>query len=364
MLPNDITYGTQVFSCNCSECLTGVLLPDSGGGISSYQLPIQFPHQSIPSPSRSSPLIQQKLPKFQVIHIVVRDVQWWIGIICTANTLTVGSNGKYDLSSSVQADPTTMVWNKEDSEWQLSMAVYEELAVFFAGQDDVHVSLDGAILFNPNWATKGHMYLEDASKAKPTAATLNDDDDETGGFSSKAKQHSYSCCFLLSEEVVLDLTVVEEQSYYKVPPTYVNLMAKDFLRRGKQKFASLPPEHPMFVDLTKTGSPILNVSEHCCRGTFGVWDLRRSLPASQFCVVTMSYTSLKPKVTATTSLKAHPASTTSLKPNLTPATSLKPKPTSATSLCWGYSYQYISHVAAYSYTSVASQSTEIMRLVL
>lgn len=67
-----------------------------------------------------------------------------------------------------------------------------ELVAFFAGQDDVRVSLDGAIHFNPEWATEGRYFppdffsvimalLEDACNGELTAAVLHDDDDEMGG---------------------------------------------------------------------------------------------------------------------------------------------------------------------------------------
>ncbi|KAJ3927609.1 MAG: hypothetical protein NXY57DRAFT_1042278 [Lentinula lateritia] len=126
------------------------------------------------------------------------------------------------MGSSVQANPATMVWNEEDGEWQLSTAVYEELVAFFAGQDDVHVSLDGEIHFNPQWATE-----EDASNAEIMAATLNDDDDETG-----------------------DTTLVETSPLESgAQHMYVDLTTEDFPR--KEKLASLPQDHEMFVDLTQ-----------------------------------------------------------------------------------------------------------------
>ncbi|KAJ3925825.1 MAG: hypothetical protein NXY57DRAFT_967231 [Lentinula lateritia] len=143
-------------------------------------------------------------------------------------------------SSTVQANPATMVWNEEDGEWQLSTAVYQELVAFFAGQDDVHVPLDGAIHFNPKWATE-----ENESNGKLTTTVLNDDGDEMGDITLVENSPPK-----LDDDMSVDLTVVEGPSYSKVQPMYVDLTAEDFPRRGKQKLASLPPDHEMFVDLT------------------------------------------------------------------------------------------------------------------
>ncbi|KAJ3927529.1 MAG: hypothetical protein NXY57DRAFT_1042344 [Lentinula lateritia] len=135
-------------------------------------------------------------------------------------TLNEGRTG-----SSVQANPPTMVWNEEEGEWQLSTAVYEELVAFFAGQDDVRVSLDGAIHFNPEWATE-----EDACNGELTAAVLHDDDDEMGDTTLVETSPPK-----LGDDMVIDLTAIEETSYSKVQHMYIDLTGEGFPRRGKQK---------------------------------------------------------------------------------------------------------------------------------
>ncbi|KAJ4472768.1 hypothetical protein C8J55DRAFT_490981 [Lentinula edodes] len=136
--------------------------------------------------------------------------------------LTLNESG----SSSVQANPATMVWNEEDGEWQLSMAVYEELVAFFAGQDNVHVSMDGAIHFNPMWAT-----AESASNDEVMAVTLHDNNDNGTGDTTLVETSPLD----LGNDAIIDLTVAEGPFYSKVQHMYVDLTMEDFPRQEKCK---------------------------------------------------------------------------------------------------------------------------------
>ncbi|KAJ3891733.1 hypothetical protein GG344DRAFT_76655 [Lentinula edodes] len=176
------------------------------------------------------------------------------GVVQILSELTLNESG----SSSLQANPATMVWNEEDGEWQLSTAVYEELVAFFAGQDDVHVSLDGAIHFNPTWATE-----ENASDEELMAVAPNDDGDDGTGDITLVETSPLE----LGDNEIIDLTEAEGPFYSKVQHMYVDLTAEDFPRREKRKLASLPQDHEMFVDLTQPTCPILS-EEVSGRGTF------------------------------------------------------------------------------------------------
>ncbi|KAJ4469361.1 hypothetical protein C8J55DRAFT_564442 [Lentinula edodes] len=124
------------------------------------------------------------------------------GVVQILSELTLNESG----SSSLQANPATMVWNEEDGEWQLSTAVYEELVAFFAGQDDVHVSLDGAIHFNPTWATE-----ENASEEELMAVAPNDDGDDGTGDITLVETSPLE----LGDNEIIDLTEAEGPFYSK-----------------------------------------------------------------------------------------------------------------------------------------------------
>ncbi|KAJ3862315.1 hypothetical protein EV359DRAFT_65742 [Lentinula novae-zelandiae] len=84
-----------------------------------------------------------------------------------------------DESSFLQGNATTLPQLTEEEVAQilseLTLDEGHQMVAFFAGQDNVHVSLDGAIHFNPKWGTEEH-----ASYGELTAVTLNSDEDEDG----------------------------------------------------------------------------------------------------------------------------------------------------------------------------------------
>ncbi|KAJ4491425.1 hypothetical protein C8J55DRAFT_557011 [Lentinula edodes] len=156
-------------------------------------------------------------------------------------------------ASSTQANPANMVWNEEEEEWQLPTPIYEEMLAFFAGQDDVRVSLDGSIHFNPEWAAK-----RDTSEGQSTTAIHDDSSDETSGDTTLVEISPE----LWGDDMTVDtdITAVKGASQQSKAQLmmYLDLTGEDFPRKGKQKLASLPPDHEMFVDLTQLTCPMLS----------------------------------------------------------------------------------------------------------
>ncbi|KAH7872442.1 uncharacterized protein C8R40DRAFT_1071675 [Lentinula edodes] len=122
-----------------------------------------------------------------------------------------------------------MIWNAIAEEWQLSEADYNGLVAYFAGQDDVFVSRDGCIHYIP----APELAFEDSAVDNSIPDLSQNSDDELGVEALSPE--------LNDKNMHLDIEMERSDSPEEALPS-----------QRKKKVASLPSDHPMFIDLTLT----------------------------------------------------------------------------------------------------------------